>query len=143
MKIIKKNVYYCDFCNKKSLSSLKRHEKKCTGNPNRECNLCKDSEGKKLHLVIKELLKRFKIIEIFEEENISEQVKWIGKKITVEEIFEKADNCPNCILNIIRCVGLNRYYFNDEYKYNYMIELEEYWKEENQRQKEIEESQTY
>ncbi|MCK5346673.1 MAG: hypothetical protein KAR20_24855, partial [Candidatus Heimdallarchaeota archaeon] len=40
MRVVKKNVYYCDFCKKKGLRSLKIHEKHCTANPDRECRLC-------------------------------------------------------------------------------------------------------
>jgi hypothetical protein len=43
MKTIKKNVYYCDFCKKRGLASgaMKKHEERCTMNPNRICGVCK------------------------------------------------------------------------------------------------------
>lgn len=44
MKRVKKNVYYCDFCKKKGLSKyhIKKHEKHCTGNLDRECRMCEE-----------------------------------------------------------------------------------------------------
>lgn len=42
MKVKTKQVYYCDFCKKKSMSSfsMKKHEAVCTLNPERRCGLC-------------------------------------------------------------------------------------------------------
>jgi hypothetical protein len=43
MIVVKKNVYYCEYCKKRSLASfsMKRHEKRCTMNPKRQCGVCK------------------------------------------------------------------------------------------------------
>lgn len=42
MKVRTVKRYYCDYCNKKNLSSfhMKKHEAHCTMNPNRTCRMC-------------------------------------------------------------------------------------------------------
>lgn len=51
------------------------------------------------------------------------------KEFTLKDIVNELDYiCPNCILAIIRCVGLNRYYFNKKFKFNYKKALDNWWK---------------
>ena len=63
MKTVKKNVYYCDFCGKRSLAALHmhNHEDGCTMNPNRKCGLC---DGRDIVMFIEQLKSRFEIKEI-------------------------------------------------------------------------------
>ncbi len=132
MKIIKKNVYYCDFCNKKrglSAGAMAKHEKHCTANPDRECRLC--GRTYPLRKYIDRLKKRFEIIESEPDEYdcITQTVKWHGKEITLKEVLGIADNCPNCTLAILRQTKLNYAVF--DFKYDYKIELAGYWDEKN------------
>jgi len=41
MHVIKKSVFYCDFCRKYKLTShaMKLHEERCTMNPDRVCRM--------------------------------------------------------------------------------------------------------
>ena len=81
MKTVKKNVYYCDFCKKRSLRSLKTHETHCTGNPDRHCQLCGRPEG--IRAIGDKFLAMFEIIstDAFIEHNSvidgTVKVKWI------------------------------------------------------------------
>lgn len=129
MKVKKKYVYYCDFCSKKSLRSLKVHEKHCTANPDRECRLC---DNKSIKPIIEKYRKLFTIEEtekvIFGEQEVV--IKPIFKKqFTLKDIVNELDYiCPNCILAIIRCLGLNRYYFDKKFKFNYKKALDNWWR---------------
>ncbi len=42
MKIKKVNRYYCSYCQKSGCAAnhMKKHEKRCTMNPNRFCGMC-------------------------------------------------------------------------------------------------------
>ena len=139
MKVKKKCVYYCDFCSKKSLRSLKIHEKHCTANPDRECRLC---DNKSIKPIIEKYKKYFYIREITENHfpfDLKIQVVY-KKKFILEDIINELDYiCPNCILAIIRCLGLNHYYMGDKFKYDYKKELDKWWaiiNEEEQRKDE-------
>jgi len=146
MKVIKKNVYYCDFCNKRllSTSAMNKHEKHCTRNINRECRLCEC--GVTLPETVAELKKRFKIVEkerIIPFYGITEKylsVEWTGKEITMDEIRDITDNCPNCILAILNLVGLNRYYFAEKtdgaFEFDYKKEVNDYFIEKREREEE-------
>jgi len=128
MKVKKKNVYYCDFCKKKSLRSLKIHEKHCTANPDRECRLC---DNKSIKPIIEKYRKLFYLREvkgkIFEWEYLK-VIPVFKKKFTLKDIINELDYiCPNCILAIIRCLGLNRYYMGDKFKFNYKKALDKWW----------------
>lgn len=139
MKVIKKNVYYCDFCKRKNLSggAMSVHEKHCTANPNRECRVC----GKKdISEAVSKFTIRFKLHPI-ERENIftlkhdetdfyEYGVEWIGEPVTMNEIRDEVDDCPNCILAVLRQTGFNKYYFNFE-KFDYQKELSEAMAEKN------------
>jgi hypothetical protein len=136
-----KNVYYCEFCKKHSLSggSLSKHEKHCTGNPNRECRLC----GRQSILdLIKKYKNAYKII--IKPESLDEPwrgeiqtVKWL-KKISLENIKDDVENCPICTLAILRICKLNIWLI-DEFRFDYKEELREWWNivnDENRAQQE-------
>ena len=134
MKVKKKNVYYCDFCKKKSLRSLKIHERHCTANPDRECRLC---ERLSIRGIIDKYKKYFYTREtrkrLFEGWESSNIIPVFKKKFTLTNIIGELDCvCPNCILAIIRCLGLNRYYFKEKFKFDYKEALENWWKTVNE-----------
>lgn len=116
MKTVKKNVYYCDSCKKRSLSAsaMNKHELRCTANPDRECGICNVLQGASPNIreIVNELKKRFTIeIEVSKIEfdlTVENQVcKWIGEPVTLEEIRNLVDGCPNCMLAILRQSRLN------------------------------------
>ena len=128
MKIIKKNVYYCDHCKKRTLSggSMKIHEKRCTANPDRECKMCDNKFN--IREICDQLKKRFTITEYLPEtlgysDTDTHFIEWIGEKITLKEVRNLVDNCPNCMLSVIRQCKFNYHYFKDFGKFDYKNEF--------------------
>jgi len=136
MKVIKKNVYYCDFCKKKSLRSLKRHEERCTQNPNRRCGMCDIVD---LNPILDSFEARFVLCVTVPKydpngetehwrESISEVIEPIWKdEFAIQDIQEAVDNCPACILAVIRCLGLNYWYFQGRFKYDFKAARGDWW----------------
>lgn len=120
MKIIKKNVYYCDFCKKKGLGKyyIEKHENRCTLNPNRVCGLCGLSnisdfvDKLKLHFEVKPDNENYGLDTIF----------WIGEKLTLSDLRTWVEDCPNCLLSLIRQSGLLSYAYN-EFHFDYKTEV--------------------
>lgn len=128
MKVKIKKVYYCDFCKKRSLRSLAQHEKHCTGNPDRECRLC---DNKSIKPIIEKYKKLFTVEKMGTEWPVLRVT--FKKKFTLKNIIDELDyRCPNCILAIIRALGLNRWYMKGKIEYfDYKKELEEWWEATN------------
>lgn len=142
MKIIKKNVYYCEFCNKRGLSAYhsSKHEKGCTNNPDRVCKMCQNGAGSIFNIreIVAEYKKRFtlELIEKEEYEGSSTIIKdfkatWIGNPITIEEVRKRVDGCPNCMLAIIRQCKFSYHYFEDMGfgEFDYKKEMEQSFRE--------------
>jgi hypothetical protein len=131
MKTVKKNVYYCDFCNKRGLSAthIKRHELGCTANPRRECRLC--GEDKHIETFIILIQERFEIVDCEPDEfsGYTQKIVWHGEPVTLNEILEISEGCPNCTLAILRQTKLNHAIF--DIKYDYKAELNSWWSEKN------------
>jgi len=109
MRVVKKNVYYCDFCKKKGLRSLEKHEKYCTGNPNRECRLCKNK------ISIPELITTYSV-------SLTTGIT-IEKYIllnTFKQIRDDASQCPACTLTILRAINTFSIYAETEQKDEYL-----------------------
>lgn len=129
MKVVKKNVYYCDHCSKRGLSGghMKTHEAHCTNNPKRTCRLCGNNS---IEQIVTEFKARFTLIDmmvsdlIFGDEVIYQtEVRWTGEPVTLKEIKESVGECPTCTFAILRQAGFNRYYFET------LLERFEYQKE--------------
>ncbi len=137
MIVKKKNVYYCEFCKKKSLRSLKTHEKHCTGNPDRECRLC---DNKPIKPIIEKYQEYFHVRETRNHSYISaldtiEITPVFKKEFTLKDLVNELDYiCPNCIFALIRCLGLNRYWMNKKYKFDYQKALANWWAVANREQ---------
>ena len=52
-------------------------------------------------------------------------VTWVGEKITIDEVRNRVDGCPNCMLAIIRQFKFGYHYFKDFGKFDYKSEMEE------------------
>lgn len=91
MKVKMRKQYYCDFCKKNGGSKyhLQRHEKSCTGNPDRECRMC-HLLGGPVHTV-KELI----------------DILGSGGEEGLKRLREATENCPMCILAALRQSGIN------------------------------------
>jgi len=123
MKTKIKTVYYCDYCKKHSFRSLVEHEKHCTANPDRECRLCQNPSVLPIIEKIKGKMNYGEDEHLFSENHKVHQFFLDNIKNELDEL------CPNCILTIIRCTGLNKYPYNIEF--DYKDELEKWWKEFN------------
>jgi len=111
MRVVKKNVYYCDFCKKHSLLPLTKHERHCTGNPNRECRLCDNAP----------------IAPIIEKYNSK-----LSSEFTLQTIIDELDyECPNCILAIIRGLATRHDLMVRSYGWEYKRELSKWWDQQN------------
>lgn len=122
MRREKKWVYYCDFCKKRSLRSLKTHEAHCTLNPQRSCRLC----GNKFDYP--DLVDKFKYT--------IEEGDWADRiyNIKTEDLMNAVDDCPNCALTILRLFMRKKsgeaWGFTTDF--NYKAELGEWWGEHNE-----------
>jgi hypothetical protein len=160
MRFKEKKVYYCDYCKKHSLSAstMSIHEKHCTMNPNRKCRL-HEAMGESMEN-FPEILEKWRGIkrEIDEEtkreakpekEVLSDSysvmekdgvfiaysydfVERMNAKIHFEKIAADVDECPACILSIIRQAKLDEFPF--ETKFNYKKYLEDFWQDLNDRE---------
>jgi len=111
MKQIKRWRYYCDFCKKAggSKGHIIRHEKSCTLNPNRICNVC-------LSLLEVEQKSISQLLEIlpdgrnFIEEEIAGMISYgtLGKEVEkhMPKLRELTENCPACIMAALRQAGI-------------------------------------
>lgn len=138
MKVVKKNVYYCDHCKKRSLSGghMKTHETHCTANPKRACRFCGNKSIEQIIVDYKEMFTLISVeIEdiIFGYERIEElQVRWTGDPVTLKDIMGKVRHSPTCTLAILRQVGFNRYYFGGIIeKFDYKKSLQDEFAERN------------
>jgi hypothetical protein len=111
MIIKEKKVYYCEFCNKHSLASgsLKRHEERCTANPNRVCGMPNCSG-----IVSEELIGN--LIKYAEDNVVAEgQLSMVPgsdpytdiPEAFVRRMMEELE-CPWCTLTILRVASKRR-----------------------------------
>lgn len=131
MKTKKVNQYICEFCGKRNYAAwaMKRHEKYCTMNPNRECRMCAligelPESIEKLKSVLPEMKtveNSWGCIDILNEDEIREAVK---------KLRNKADNCPACVLATIRQKGI---YVNVT-GFDYKKEIAGFWADYNAEQ---------
>lgn len=152
MKRVLKYVYYCDHCNKRSLSGghISTHEKHCTANPERECRIC----GRKgISDIVEAFKTRFSLIQNYPQlagpvkespeftfddfemafvglpdgvdHSDSHRVVWNGEPVKFEEVEDTTEGCPCCILAVLRQTGFNRHYFHFP-KYDFQADLREY-----------------
>ena len=145
MKVVKKNVYYCDFCKKKGMSGshISVDEKHCTANPDRSCRMC---EGRDIREVVDKYKKYFYIRTISSKNVFDDAVIQVVylTKFTLQDLKNELEyECPNCLLTLIRCLGLNRYYFKGVFKFDYKEMLGDWWQEHNDRAREEAERETY
>ena len=128
--------YYCQYCKKSGCSAghTKHHEAHCTMNPNRKCGFCETVGNNTTDMV--ELLKALKadIIKFkseqdgefnkYKEESIGEDT-WlseIGYDIVLDNLREKCEGCPACMLAAIRQAKMNL-----NIQFNFKAEKENFW----------------
>ena len=99
MKIVKKNVYYCEFCKKHSLRSLAEHENSCTLNPNRHCKLC-DIAGFFDTKLVDEAINKIFLLP-FEQNTIGYKNIKISEQQR-DELTSGMDGCPACLASVVK-----------------------------------------
>lgn len=131
MKTVKKNVYYCDFCKKKGLSSyhMKEHEGRCTGNINRHCRMCEHNEPDYAALAEKYKAQ----MKSRPTEDSIDGIVWdattVEQKPNLADIFDDCEGCPACVLTILRACGLCGYPW--DMGFSWKKERDEYMAERN------------
>lgn len=131
MKIVKKNVYYCDHCKKRLLAAfaMNKHEKHCTNNPNRECRLCEI--GPNIGEIVKEINSSYEIVDsadIF----TKTEVKWLKEPITMNWILDQVDDCPLCAFSVLRQTELYLNFFPSEFSnYDWKTESKKRYQEKH------------
>jgi len=95
-------------------------------------------------LIVKGFKARYKIVIVktdFFPDFTTEDIEWIGKPITLDEIHDITEGCPACMLTIIRLSGLNYHTFN--FDFNYMASVDKWWAEVNKEMARQDEMSTY
>ena len=113
MRIVRKNVYYCEFCKKKGLSRyhLKEHEESCTGNVNRYCCMCDNRVDyapmvEKFKAQMKSCTAGGSETDELTGECFSYKEITVSQKPDLADIFDSVEECPACVLTILRACGL-------------------------------------
>jgi len=130
MRTKKVNRYWCDFCNRASLQAActRRHESRCTLNPERVCGLCAflELEQAKLPELVA-ILPDPEPLKRIQTDDLGREVwhDYVGLEEAVERVLPQlraaAHDCPACILAAIRQRGIpapeiTSFKFKDEMK---------------------------
>lgn len=139
MKVKKINRYYCDFCKKASCSGghIKKHEERCTLNPNRKCGVCKmlELETKPMSELISILPDSKKFIEEAfsgSSENCYSDNLSIETNKVLPILREKCGDCPACIMAALRQANIPIPITN----FNFAKEMQDIWTDINKANKE-------
>lgn len=123
MKTVLRKRHYCDFCGKSGghAGCMRKHESRCTLNPNRQCGLCQ---------LIDQVPVSPKELAGLAFSCSSEQAV-LNEKV----IREKCHNCPACILAVVRqaykSMGLEDAMQMVEIKFDFKEELKKFWQDHN------------
>jgi len=121
--------YYCEHCGKGggSAGHMRRHERTCTANPDRECEMCQHTELGHHEIPMAELVAMlptksdFAEIQYHEwydigglpvdlEVNVTSRLAYPGLEEAVKQVMdalrEAVGNCPACILAALRQADL-------------------------------------
>ena len=119
--------YRCEFCKKSGCVAyhISRHEKTCTANPNRKCEIHKHVDEPQRPMP--------ELIAI-----LTAHVRDNDWDKAMSDLRDATDNCPVCILAAIRQSEVQKYQIDDEgpsggadLKFDFKAELAEFWKEVN------------
>jgi len=135
MKTVTKQVYYCDFCNKRGLSKghMLNHELHCTLNPDRECRMCGNNPD------LKPLIEKYKNTYSIKKssDNLDTpytliNFEWKGKPATSEMILDDVDQCAMCALTIVRLSELTQGYPYNAFVYDHKKACNAWWNAVNE-----------
>ena len=132
MKTKKMTVFYCEFCGRHRLRSVKAHEETCTLNPQRRCKLCGAPAGS-IDPIIEKYWKKFIVFEIKEcdeEALVSTNQAIYLEPFTWRDVSFDVGGCPICCLAILRQMGLTFYYHDSVHEdFDYKKLVKEWWDE--------------
>ncbi len=131
MKIVTREVYYCEFCSKHLLTKgpMSRHEKHCTGNPDRHCRVC-GRIGNLPHVPA--------LPELSLDDPAALTAPWDDKeyqdilKYFVDRLMEDLDCCFMCTFAALPQSGTIGYY-----PFDYKKERDSYWRDFNEEQRAV------
>ena len=105
--------YYCDYCGKANCAKhhMKTHEKHCTMNPDRYCRMC---DGATKPVRLKKTIDWVRENAVVDPEDTDYLALYDER--TMIEIRRMVDDCPACILAVIRQSKLHPINLNFDYK---------------------------
>jgi len=116
MIIIKKNRYYCEYCKKSGGAAnwIKKHEERCTLNPNRYCGYCHLLEGaRSINEEPPKLADLMAILPNPDKYVLSDEwgfTSYPGLEEAVDAVLPKlremCNDCPACIMAALRQKGI-------------------------------------
>jgi len=118
MKTKKVNRYYCEFCKKAGCSAghIAKHEKHCTGNPDRVCGMCEmvDEEQKPMPELLA-VMPDYTGVNVC---GVIDEAIPYRRAVAVAMVrLSKLTLCPACTLAALRqrgCAGFSDYDFKSE-----------------------------
>ena len=130
----KVNRYYCEYCRKSggAAGHIKKHESRCTMNPNRHCGYCDVLDQKQSNLA--ELLALLPNPENYKEKELVDDgwISFVGLEKVVKEALPKlreiTGSCPACIMAALRQKGIPVPLAKD---FDFKKECREIWDEFN------------
>lgn len=122
------NRYYCEHCKKGGCSSghMRRHEKSCTKNPARVCNMCNAAVLQQKPIEVLLFAYRYDVENgkaLFDGPE-SEG----GTEVVPTKTLEVAEGCPACVLAAIRQHGEDGILCN----WKFSDAADEFWKRVNE-----------
>jgi len=121
MRVETKKIYYCEYCKKKSMRKdiMKKHEKICTENVNRECGICKllKNDRSDIKSISEIALTMIKHKETSRECGGVIDITILNEAEVLDYIREKTNSCPNCILSVIKQIRKNIDVWFPSFKY--------------------------
>ncbi len=137
MRTKTKTVYYCEHCKKHGLCAghMKKHEKHCTANPDRDCRVCDNMQTREW---VEKWRGYFKLLRT-EDARCNDMgmetfvMVWTDDKPrTLANLYDDTGGCPACTLAVMRQTGLGKWPANPEFgDFNYAKCRDEWWKERN------------
>lgn len=128
MKVKKVNRYYCDFCKKAGCSAahMKRHEERCTANPNRICGMCVLTGRVQVKIadVISTLPAEPKGDFVFSKA----QKEW--EERVIQLIDDAVDDCPVCKFAVLRQAGISLFDISFDFQEELRADMERHNKEQ-------------
>jgi len=129
--------YKCDYCQKKGYSAghMRKHERGCTLNPERECRVCKldvvDTDQRPINELRAGLpdVEQYRIEDTYGDGYHYSEMMTVDANKALKELRELTD-CPACIMAAFRQAGIPIPLVTD---FKYKDEMQEIWGEMNER----------